>query len=171
MTRSTTLQENEFLGQVMDRTGSELTQVITEAVQKTVKAMFGQRMYAVHGRIARHTPPYCTASVFLVQGTSCFRLRLAFDGPLLKTLVAAVYPLEAVNTDEALRDVASEISNIIAGYVKTFINQKGFNVSRDVPVVEDVATSTAAAAGSFSLNFSIFSNSMSVGNFLNVTLL
>ena len=111
------------------------------------------------------------ASVVLVQGTSCFRLRLSFDGPLLKTLVAAVYPLEAVNTDEALRDVASEISNIIAGYVKTFINQKGFNVSRDVPVVEDVATSTAAAAGSFSLNFSIFSNSMSVGNFLNVTLL
>jgi CheY-specific phosphatase CheX len=171
MTRSTTSQENEFLGQVIDRTGSELTQVITEAVLKTVKALFGQSMYAVQARTARHAPPYCAASVVLVQGTSCFRLRLSFDGPLLKTLVAAVYPLEAVNTDEALRDVASEISNIIAGYVKTFINQKGFNVSRDVPVMEDVAATAAAAAGSFSLNFSIFSNSMSVGNLLNVTLL
>jgi CheY-specific phosphatase CheX len=155
----------------MDRTGSEMTQVITEAVLKTAKAMFGQSMYAVQTRTARHAPPYCAASVVLVQGTSYFRLRLAFDGPLLKTLVAAVYPLEAVNTDEALRDVASEISNIVAGYVKAFINRKGFNVSRDMPVVEDVATSAAAGAGSFSLNFSIFSNSTSVGNLLNVTLL
>jgi hypothetical protein len=155
----------------MDRAGSELSQVITEAVLKTVKAMFGQSMYAVQARTARYAPPYCAASVVLVQGTSCFRLRLAFDGPLLKTLVAAVYPLEAVNADEALRDVASEISNIVAGYLKTFINLKGFNVSRDVPVLEDVATGAAAADRYFSLNFSIFSNSLSVGNLLNVSLL
>src|SRR5271170_4459492 len=133
-------QKNEFLGQVVDRTGSELTQVITDAVLKTVKAMFGQSMYAVQARTARDVPPCYAASVVLVQGSCSFRLRLAFDGPLLKKLVAAVYPLEAANADDALMDVASELSNIIAGHLTTFVNQKGFNVSRGSPVMENMAT-------------------------------
>jgi len=171
MTCSAGTQENEFLGQVVDRTGGELTQVITDVVLKTVKAMFGQSMYAVQARTARDVPPCYAASVVLMQGSSCFRLRLAFDGPLLRTLIAAVYPLEAANLDDALRDVASEISNIIAGHLKTFVNQKGFNVSRDLPVVENVPTGADAVTGSFSLNFSIFRNSLSVRNLLNVSLL
>jgi hypothetical protein len=164
-------QENEFLGQVVDRTGGELTPVITDAVLKTVKAMFGQSMYAVQNRTARDVPPCYAASVVLLQGSSCFRLRLAFDGPLLKKLVAAVYPLEAANAEDALRDVASEISNIIAGHLKTFVNQKGFNVSRDLPVMESAATGADAETASFSLNFSIFQNSLSLRNLLNVSLL
>jgi CheY-specific phosphatase CheX len=171
MTRCAGVQENELLKQVLDRIGSELTHVITDAVLKTVKAMFGQGMYAVQGRTGQDVPPCYAASVVLVQGTSCLRLRLAFDGPLLRTLIAAVYPLEAANLDDALRDVASEISNIIAGHLKTFVNQKGFNVSRDLPVVENVATGADAVTGSFSLNFSIFRNSLSVRNLLNVSLL
>jgi len=164
-------QENDFLRQVVDRTGSEVMQVIAEAVLKTVKAMFGQGMYAVQGRTGQDVPPCYAASVVLVQGPSFFRLRLAFDGPLLKTLIAAIYPLEAANSDDALRDAAAEISNIVAGHVKTFVNQKGFNVSRGLPIVENAAASAEAATGCGSLNFSIFRrNDLSVRNLLNVSL-
>lgn len=171
MTRQPGAQGNDFLRQVLDRTGSELPQVITDAVLKTVKAMFGQSMYAVQGRTGGDVPPCYAASVVLVQEPSCFRLRLAFDGTLLKTLVVAIYPLEAANSDDALSDVAAEISNIVAGHVKTFVNQRGFNVSRDLPVVENAAAGADAVTGCFSLNFSIFRNSLSVRNLLNVSLL
>lgn len=171
MTGQPSAQENDFLKQVVDRTGSELTQVIADAVMKTVKAMFGQTIYAVQGRAGRDLPPCYAASVVLMQGASCFRLRLAFDISLLKTLLVAIFPIEAANSDDALGDVAAEVSNIVAGHVKTFVNQKGFDVSRDLPVVENVAAGAEATTGRVSLNFSIFSNALSVRNLLNVSLL
>ncbi len=155
----------------MDRTGSELTQVITDAVLKTVKGLFSQKMYAAQGRTKRDVPPGYAASVVLAQGPSSFRLRVAVDDNLLKTLVVAVFPLEAANSEDTLRDVASEISNILGGQVKTFVNQKGFDVSRDLPVVENIAAGYEAATGCISLNFSIFRNILSARNLLTVSLL
>lgn len=171
MTRHAGLEGSELLRQLLDRNRSELTQVITDVVLKTVKALFGQRMYAVTGRTGRDGPLCYAASVVLQQGPSCFRLRLAFDSTLLKTLIVGVYPLDAANSDDALGDVVAEMSDIIAGHVKTFINQKGFDVSRDLPVVETAAASADVTVGSFSLNFSIFRNALSVRNLLNVSLL
>lgn len=171
MTGDVTVEENELLRQILDRNRSELTQVIIEVVLNTVKALFGQRMYAVQGRAGQTGPPCYAASVLLMQGPGRFRLRVAFDGTLLKTLIVAIYPLDAANSDDALTDIAAEVSNIIAGHVTTFVNQKGFDVSRDLPVVETVAALTHAGRDSFSLNFSIFKGAPSVRNLLNVSLL
>ena len=171
MTCTAGAQENEFLRQVVDRAGSELTQVITDAVLKTIKGLFSQKMYAAQGRTKRDVPLGYAASVVLAQGPSSFRLRVAVDDNLLKTLVAAVFPLEAANSEDALRDVVAEISNIIGGQVKTFVNLKGFDVSRDLPVVETVPAGSEAATGSVSLNFSIFRNALSARNLLTVSLL
>lgn len=170
MTAKVAAVTNVFLRQVIEQTGGKLGDTIAAAITNTVETMFGQKTYPAQARTAPDPQRNYAAVVTLTQDQSFFKLRLSFDMNLIKTLVAASYPLEAANSDEILLDAVSEVANVVSARMTSFVNGNGYNITRDIPVAE-LGKGDVIAAGSVGLNFSIFRNNLAVKNLLTVSLI
>lgn len=171
MKEKASASSNDFLRKVLEQAGGKLSDNIADSLKNTIETMFGQKVYAAKARTVPDTQRIYTAVVTMTQGEASFRLRLAVDGNLIKTLVASSYPLEAANSDEILLDAVAEVANVVSARLNSFINDiEGCDVSRGLPV-SAVEAGDVVAAGSLNLIYSIFRNNLSVRNLLTVSLL
>lgn len=110
-----------------------ITQVLRDAVSETFAAIFGIEVNSASHENAGDAGQDLTCRVTLTQDDLEFSVYFRFSKTLLRQIVAAYYPPEAISEQEAFADAAGEIANIVGCNLKAFLNSQGYGLSMPIP--------------------------------------
>jgi hypothetical protein len=124
---------------MQEMTRKDVSEFVGQTVVDTFNVMFGDNVIdraAMAMPINRSDANYILASVRLSQGDADVDFCFNFNRDLLLIILARIYSREVLSGDFVFEDLASEIVNIVCSKVKAYMNERGYDMKMDFPVIE-----------------------------------
>lgn len=114
----------------------EAADFLTGSMKSTLNGMFNIEIAGTERgafRKLREDDYLCTTD--LIQDGTCAQLRFSFDRQMMQELVARVFPAEELQDGTIYESAACEIANVVGSNLKTFLNERGYDLSMGIPMV------------------------------------
>lgn len=114
----------------------EAAEFLAGSMKTTLNSMFNVEIAGTERgafRKLREDDYLCTTD--LIQDGTCARLRLSFDRQMMQELVARVFPAEDLQDDSIYESAAREVANVVGSNLKTFLNERGYDLAMGIPTV------------------------------------
>jgi YesN/AraC family two-component response regulator len=160
--------QRKLLEQVLNSTGNEFAEALSNSVMDTIETMFGQKMQQAQAKKRENRE--LAVSIMLTQGKDKARLRLVFDRAMLEQLAAKVYTPEEMKDDRIMKDAASEVTNVVCNKIKAFLNERGFKLNMSLPQEDNPEAAQVASETTVNLYFSLVKNTLSIRSVLQVNM-